>query len=121
MSLVTRHFIVKENGKPTEADIEVYSNDDVPENTNIEFLSKDEIADDLVKRVLTGEDKAGIKTKTIEELNCLTNSLGSFIRNTYGLWLSPHPYSNAKNSSSENYTEKLSKEIIEMVQKRLNK
>jgi len=119
MSLVTRHFIVKVEGKPSEEDIEVYTNDDVPEGTEIEFLSKEEIADDLVLRVMTGEEKVTIKTKTADELNCITTSLGSFIRNTYGLWLSPHPYSNARNSSADNFAEKLSKEIIEMIQKRL--
>jgi len=119
MSLVTRHFIIKKDGKPAEADIEIYSNDDVPEDVNIEFLSKEEIADDLVMRVLSGEEKAAFKTKTVKELNCLTTSLGSFIRNTYGLWLSPHPYSNARNSSAENFAEEISKEIIEMIQKRL--
>jgi len=119
MSLVTRHFIVMENNRPAETDIEVYGNDEIPEGTSITFLSKDEIVDDLVNRVLNGEEKAGIKTKTVDELNCLTISLGSFIRNTYGLWLIPHPYSNGRNSSAENHAEKISKEIIEMIQKRL--
>lgn len=119
MSLVTRHFIVKKDGKPSEEDIEVYGNDDVPEGTEIEFLSKEEIADDLVMRVMDGDEKAAFKTKSAEELNCITTSLGSFIRNTYGLWLSPHPYSNARNSSADNFAEKISKEIIEMIQKRL--
>jgi len=119
MALVTRHFIVKENGRAAEADIEVYENDEIPERATIEFLSKDEIVDDLYNRVLTGEEKAGIKTKTIKEQNCLTTSLGSFIRNTYGLWLIPHPYSNGRNSSAENHAEKISEEIIEMIQQRL--
>ncbi len=119
MSLVMRHFIVKKDGKPAEADIEVYGNDDIPDETEINFLSKEEIADDLVDRVLSGEEKAGLKTSTPKELNCLTTSLGSFIRNTYGLWLTPHPYASARNSSAENYAEKISLEIIEMIQKRL--
>lgn len=119
MSIVTRHFIVKEDGRPTEADIDVYENDDIPDGTEINFLSKEEIAEDLVKRVLSGEEKAGIKTKTANELNCLTTSLGSFIRNTYGLWLLPHPYASTRNSSADNSAEKISLEIIEMIQQRL--
>jgi len=119
MSIVTRHYIVKENGRATEADIEVYENDEVPDGTVINFLSKDEITDDLVNRVLNGDEKVDIKTKSVEELNCLTTSLGSFIRNTYGLWLIPHPYANGRKSSAENYAEKISKEIIEMIQQRL--
>lgn len=119
MSLVTRHFIVKKNDTIVEADIEVYMNDEVPTETEIEFLSKDEIITDLCERVLDGDDKASIKTKTEDELNGLAHSLGSFIRNTYGLWLSPHPYSNARNSSAENHAEQISKEIIKQVQQRL--
>ena len=69
-------------------------------------------------RVLTGEEKAAFKTKTVEELNCLATSLGSFIRNTYGLWLRPHPYA-SRHSSADNDVEKISLEIIEMIQKRL--
>lgn len=118
MSLTTRHLIVKENDKVVEKDIEVHTNDDIPEGMEINFLSKDEIVDDLVDRVLSGEDKASVKTKSAGELNCLATSLGSFIRNTYGMWLSPHPYA-SRHSSADNDAERISLEIIEMIQKRL--
>ena len=118
MSLTTRHLIVKENDKVVEKDIEVHMNDDIPEGVEINFLSKDEIANDLIDRVLSGEDKASVKTKSSGDLNCLSTSLGSFIRNTYGLWLSPHPYA-SRHFSADNDVEKISLEIIEMVQKRL--
>jgi len=40
MSLVTRHFIVMENNRPAETDIEVYGNDEIPEGTSITFLER---------------------------------------------------------------------------------
>ena len=119
MSLVTRHYIVKEDDKVVEVDIEVHGNDDIPDGTEINFLSKEEIAEDLVERVMNGDEKVALKTKTANELNRLTTSLGSFIRNTYGLWLSPHPYASTRNSSADNSAEKISLEIIEMIQQRL--
>lgn len=119
MTLVTRHLIVKENDIVVEADVEIYMNDNIPEETAINFLSKDEIVNDLYERVLSGEEKVSIKTKSADELNRLTYSLGSFIRNTYGLWLSPHPYSNSRSTSADNCAEKISIEIIKQVQKRL--
>lgn len=119
MSIVTRHFIVKEDGKAAEADIEVYENDDIPSGTEINFLSKEEIVEDLLDRVLNGEDKETVRKETLDELNSLHPSLGSFIRNTYGLWLSPHTYSESRNSSAENYAEKISLEILKNVKQRL--
>lgn len=119
MEIKTNHFIVKENGLVVETDIEVNTNDTIPEGVVIDFLTEDEIVDDLVGRVLSGEDKHLIKTETTEQLNCLHASLGCFIRNTYGLWLSPHPYSNNGNSSAENFADKISASIIEMLKKRL--
>jgi len=119
MPMVTRHFIVKEGGKVVETDIEVHGNDDVPEGLVINFLSIDEIVNDLVNRVLTSKEKHNIKTEQIEELNSLHPSLGSFIRNTYGLWLMPHPYANGRKSTAENSSENISKQIIEILQKRL--
>lgn len=113
------HLIVKENEKIVEVNIELPANDDIPEGTEIDFLSKDEIVNDLVNRVLSGEDKVNIKGKSPEDLNGLTNSLGSFIRNTYGLWLNPHPYVNSRNSSADNASENVSLEIIENVLTRL--
>lgn len=117
--LTSRHLIVKENEKIVEADIELPTNDEIPEGTVIDFLSKDEIANDLVDRVLSGEDKVDIITKSPVELNGLSNSLGSFIRNTYGLWLNPHPYVNSRKSSADNASEKVSLEIIQHVLTRL--
>lgn len=120
MSISARHLIVKEDDKIVEKDIDIDTNDDIPEGVEINFLSKDEIANDLVDRVLSGEDKASIKTQTAENQNGLSSSLGSFIRNTYGLWLMPHPYA-SRHSSADNDVEKISLEIIEMIQKRLAK
>ena len=79
MSITPRHLIVKEDDKIVETDIGIHSNDDIPDGVEINFLTKDEIANDLVDRVLSGEDKASVKTETAEELNGLTTSLGSFI------------------------------------------
>lgn len=119
MSLVTRHFIVKEDDEPREVDIEIYENDDIPVGTEINFLSKDEIVEDLLNRVLSGEDKECVKNDSVEQLNSLNPSLGSFIRNTYGMWLSPHPYLDTRNSSAENYAEKISLEILKNIKQRL--
>ena len=118
MAITPRHLIVKEDDNIVEQDIEIHTNDDIPEGVEINFLSKDEITNDLVDRVLSGEDKASVKTKSAGELNGLSTSLGSFIRNTYGLWLSPHPYA-SRHSSADNDVERISLEIIEMIQKRL--
>ena len=119
MTLTSKHLIIKEDDKIVEADIEIHMNDDIPEDVHIDFLSKDEIAEDLLDRVLSGEDKQTVRNDSLDTLNALHPSLGSFIRNTYGLWLSPHPYVNTKNSSAENYAEKISLEILKNVKQRL--
>ena len=119
MAITSKHLIIKEDDKIVESDIEIYTNDDIPEDVHIDFLSKDEIAEDLLDRVLSGEDKQTVRNNSLDTLNALHPSLGSFIRNTYGLWLSPHPYANAKNSSAENYAEKISLEILKNVKQRL--
>ena len=119
MVLASKHLIIKEDDKIVEANVEIHMNDDIPEGVHINFLSEDEIVEDLFDRVLSGEDKQTVKNDTIDTLNALHPSLGSFIRNTYGLWLSPHPYVNAKNSSAENYAEKISLEILKNVKQRL--
>jgi len=119
MKYKTNHFIVKENGLVVETNISVNTNDTIPEELVIDFLSENEIVDDLIGRVLSGEDKHAIVSKTTEELNCINSSLGSFIRNTYGLWLSPHPYSENSNSSAENFADRISANIIDMIKQRL--
>jgi hypothetical protein len=114
----SRRLIVKENDKIVEADIEIHTNDDVPEGVEINFLSKDEIVEDLLNRVLSDEEKESIVQDTVEKLNSLHPSIGSFIRNIYGLWLKPHPYS-VRKSSEVNSAENISKDVIKMLKKRL--
>ena len=117
-SIEPKLLIYKESGKVVEQEIGIYTNDDIPENVEIDFLTEDEIVDDLLNRVLSGEDKEQIKESSVESLNALANSVGSFIRNNYGLWLKPHPYA-VRKTSDEKSAENISKEIIEKMKKRL--
>ena len=118
-SIEPKLLIFKEDGNIVEREVEIHTNDDVPEHVEIDFLTEEEIVDDLLNRVLSGEDKESVKNESVETLNALANSLGSFIRNKYGLWLNPHPY--AVRKTSDRYgAENISKAIIENLKKRLD-
>jgi len=118
MHIEPKLLIYKENGKVVEQEVDIHTNDDIPEHITIDFLTEDEIVDDLLNRVLSSEDKESVKVDSIEQLNGLANTLGSFIRNKYGLWLKPHPYAVRKTSDSKS-AENISKQIIENLKTRL--
>ncbi len=114
--LVTENFIVKENDEIVERDIQVYVNCDIPEGTVIEFLSKEEIIEDLCNR-LSDADKDVIAE--IDDVKKLQESTGKCIRGKYGLWLNPHPYSNNNNIHTENFADNISLEILQRLQVRI--
>ncbi len=114
--LETESFIIKENDKIVERDIEIHTNCDIPDETVINFLSKDEIVEDLYSR-LNDEDKKTIAE--IDDVKKLQESTGKFIRSKYGLWLNPHPYSNNNNIRAENFADNISLEILKRLQARI--
>ena len=117
-SIEPKFLIFKDDGNVVEREVDIHTNDDIPEGVEIDFLTEDEIVNDLLNRVLSGEDKHSIPNESVESLNALCNSLGSFIRNRYGLWLKPHPYA-VRKTSHERSAENISKAIIEELKKRL--
>ena len=126
VNLVLTHLRLKEGDDIIEKEVEIYSNDDIPQIeegeyaiTEKEFLSIEEIVDDLLNRVLNGEEKQQIVSTDENNLKSLQETLGRFIRTTYGLWLNPHPYSNNHNMDVDNFADKISMMIIENVRKRL--
>ncbi len=117
--LVTDNFIVKENGSVVIKDIEVYSNCEIPDGTIIEFLTKEEIVEDLYSRALNDTEKELVVDA--HDVNSLQETIGKFIRNEYGLWLRPHPYSNNHNLYADNFADKISLEILQQLQDRMRK
>jgi len=115
--LETETFIVKEGNDIVERDFDVYQNCEIPDGTVINFLSKDEIVEDLYSRALNESEIANIKNS--EDLNSIQETVGRFIRQKYGLWLSPHPYSNNSNIAAENFADTISLEILQRLQTRI--
>ncbi len=116
--LVTDTFIVKENGKVVIKEFAVYSNCEIPDDTEIDFLSKDEIVEDLESRLNTEDKKLVIDA---HDVIALQETIGRYIRNEYGLWLRPHPYSNNSNLHADNFADNISLEILQMLQNRMRK
>lgn len=115
--LTIESFIVKENNEIVEKEIEVYTNCDIPDGVQINFLSKNEIVEDLYNRVLTDTDKDILKKNN--DVHSIQESIGKFIRQKYGLWLNPHPYSNNSNLSADNFADNISLEIIKRLQDKM--
>jgi hypothetical protein len=78
VNLVLTHLRLKEGDDIIEKEVEIYSNDDIPQIeegeyaiTEKEFLSIEEIVDDLLNRVLNGEEKQQIVSTDDNNLQVL--------------------------------------------------
>lgn len=104
-------FVTKKNGI-----VDVY--DHVLPVPVEEFLTIDEIVEDILQNRLDDATMHQIRAFDRNELTMLHFSFGMWIRNTYGLWLENNPLTEL-DEQSDQHPDAISFDIIKLVWKRL--